>query len=194
MGVMLMAKSNTLSLELNETLFFQKHYQIDDMVSISIDPDISIQSFNDYVSIRAVVVLEGEYNKLTDSQGQLQRDDNDNQVPAQNFVRVKEGSDQTIHFNHHFPIDISIPLDRIKSLDEVTVGVTSFDYTLIDPAQLQIISTLNINGVNKEKVKKQRIEDKQTETTNFSADDVLPFKTTHQKSTQSSNKQSEETI
>lgn len=146
-----MTNNNFLPLDLRESLFFETGYEIDDLVSISLDPDISIQTFSDYVSIRGVISLEGEYIKLTDwPEGIEQSDDDTVEHIHRSVAKISEEDDERVIFYHHFPIEISVPLERISKIDDVTVNVEAFDYTLHQGREMKVIATLHINGIKHE--------------------------------------------
>src|SRR5690625_4721056 len=150
-----MTENNFLPLDLNESLFFETGYEIGEMISISLDPDISIQKFSDYVSIRGIISLEGEYMKLTDFPENTERKKDDRvEHIYRSVAKVVTTSDEQVQFYHHFPIEISVPFDRISKIDDVTVSVEAFDYSLDDVNEMKVAATLHINGIMKERNQK----------------------------------------
>src|SRR5699024_10632415 len=51
-------------------------------------------------------------------------------------------------FTHRFPVEISVPIYRVKDLEDIKVRVASFDYELPDQSQLQLQSTIAIYGIH----------------------------------------------
>lgn len=140
-----MDETNQLKLDLNESLFFETGYEIAEMINISLTPEISIQSFDDYVSIRGVVELTGQYIKENEIFDQpLLKDEMDGQW----VNKVRNKPNNQVEFSHYFPIDISVPLNRISNVDDVSVKIVSFDYDLSQSNHLQIFSTVHIYGID----------------------------------------------
>ena len=57
-----MPQNNRLQFSVEESICFQKGQEVSELLSISLDPDITVQEVNDYVSIRGSLELTGEYN------------------------------------------------------------------------------------------------------------------------------------
>src|SRR5690625_5900257 len=53
-----------MSFDVDETLYFEKGQGISEMLSISLEPDILVQSYNEYVQVRGLIILQGEYRKV----------------------------------------------------------------------------------------------------------------------------------
>ena len=62
-GTNLLSENSVFRFELNESLYFEKGQEVAEIMGISLEPEISIQEFSDYVSIRGVVELQGSYQK-----------------------------------------------------------------------------------------------------------------------------------
>lgn len=166
-----MSKDQTVfNFDLEETLFFEKGQEVSEMLSISLDPEISIKTFDDYVSIRGVIKLHGEYQKIE----QLNRGEEPLSFPDHHSRRyleqIEDCDNGNALFTHHFPIEISIPSYRVVDLDDITVLIDSFDYELPDENQLKINSSIHINGINQhvdlpqDKVKtREEVEELQTD-------------------------------
>ena len=145
------SEESVFSFELNETLFFEKGQEVAEIRGISLDPNISIQSFNEYISVRGVVELQGEYERSMnvnedepDSSSSLFVNDQ-----AYRYIEKVVDVDHSIsEFNHRFPVEISVPSYRVNNLDDVTVQITSFDYELPDESKLKLMSTIEIHGIN----------------------------------------------
>ncbi|WP_042223322.1 stage VI sporulation protein D [Oceanobacillus manasiensis] len=137
------------SFELNEVLSFERGQEVAEMKGISLEPDISIQPFNEYISIRGVIELKGEYQKVA-----LQKEDTIEleDYQAKRFVeKVEELTDGRVEFTHRFPVEISVPTYRVNNLDDVSVYIDSFDYEIPDDSSLKLYSTIEIYGISEMK-------------------------------------------
>ncbi|TWN42551.1 Stage VI sporulation protein D [Bacillus licheniformis] len=105
------------------------------------DPDITVQEVNDYVSIRGSLELTGEYN--------IDQTREYAELPATSrFVEdVKLKGDGSAELTHCFPVDITIPKDKVNHLNDVFVFIDAFDYQLTDARMLTIQADLAIEGL-----------------------------------------------
>lgn len=136
-------------------MFFEKGQEVNEIRSISLDPDISIQPFNDYISIRGIVELSGEYekNSLSEDDSSLESLTLEDTSQSLRYVeKVKDMDGGLSTFHHRFPIEISVPSYRVNNLEDVTVKIASFDYQLPDPSQIKLLSTIEIHGIDEDVV------------------------------------------
>ncbi|MGM0874448.1 MAG: stage VI sporulation protein D [Bacillota bacterium] len=135
-----------LRFSVEESVWFQKGQEVSELISISLDPDISIHEHNQYISIRGALLLTGEYkiDKDADVQDQFEYAN----VRYVNEVNTREDGVSLI--NHRFPVDITIPRNRIQQLEEVYVSIESFDYELPEIKCLKLIADLSISGISNE--------------------------------------------
>lgn len=132
-----------LRFSLEESLWFRKGQEVDELVSISLDPDITIQENDQYVTIRGSLELTGEYRSYEDSP--VNEEEN---APNQKYVeRVDSQEEGICEFSHRFPVDITIPNNRIQSIYDIDVIVESFDYSIPERSCLKLSAELTISGL-----------------------------------------------
>ncbi|WP_112181511.1 MULTISPECIES: stage VI sporulation protein D [Paraliobacillus] len=151
---------SVFTFDLNEVLSFKNGQEVKEMIGISLEPEISIQEYREYVSIRGVMELKGEYffeDQNLDLEAVANREDIDSiDYPAHRYMEeVKPQDDGVNQFSHHFPVEVSIPLHRVTNLDEIMVGIEAFDYELPESSQLKIRASIAIHGVNGDEVKER---------------------------------------
>ena len=133
-----------LRFSLEESLWFRKGQEVAELVSISLDPDITIQENDQYVTIRGSLELTGEYRNDVESQVEEEEEN----VPKQKYVeRVEAQEEGTCEFSHRFPVDITIPNNRIQSIYDIDVIVESFDYSIPERSCLKLSAELTISGL-----------------------------------------------
>ncbi len=138
--------------DLNESLWFKKGQEVDEIMGISLEPEISIQEFDDFVSIRGVIELKGEYFQVKEASDEEDQVLSFRDHPSQRFIdRVDSYEDGVNEFFHSFPVEISIPKYRINSTDDILVGIDSFDYELPENSQLLLNASVSIHGVKEDK-------------------------------------------
>lgn len=130
-----------LRFSVEESVWFQKGQEVSQLLSISLEPQVSIQEYDQYVSIRGALQLTGEYETY-EGEHSLREYTNENQVQS---ISVRE--DGTAELSHQFPVDITIPKNRIQSIEDVYVSIDLFDYELPGTNQLQLMADLSITGL-----------------------------------------------
>jgi stage VI sporulation protein D len=132
-----------LRFSLEESLWFRKGQEVEELVSISLDPDITIQENDQYVTIRGSLELTGEYKSYEPT-----NENEDEEVTSQKFVeRVDAREGGNCEFSHRFPVDITIPNNRIQSIYDIDVLVESFDYSIPERSCLKLAAELTISGL-----------------------------------------------
>lgn len=139
--------SNDFQFELNETLYFDRGEEVNELIGISLNPEISIHSFDTYVSIRGEIELKGEYVR-EESSSEDEDDFTFDDLEAKRYVaHVDKKEDNLTQFTHRFPVDISIPTYRIENMDDVRIQIVDFDYELPMNSKLQLTALAEIQGI-----------------------------------------------
>ncbi|MGQ9009101.1 LysM peptidoglycan-binding domain-containing protein [Bacillus stercoris] len=136
-----MPQNHRLQFSVEESICFQKGQEVSELLSISLDPDIRVQEVNDYVSIRGSLELTGEYNID-------QNKHTEEMYTDKRFVeQVRKREDGSAELAHCFPVDITIPKNKVSHLQDVFVFIDAFDYQLTDSRILTIQADLAIEGL-----------------------------------------------
>ncbi|QFT90079.1 Stage VI sporulation protein D [Bacillus sp. THAF10] len=134
-------QQSCLRFSVEESIWFQKGQEVAELISIALDPDIQIYEQDQYVSIRGALQLTGEY------QVQSEEDGEDYEPQSRIVQEVEEREGGVCAMQHRFPVDITIPMNRIQSLDDIYVAIDSFDYSLAQRGCLQLAAELSISGI-----------------------------------------------
>lgn len=138
-----MSQNNRLQFLVEESIYFKNGQEVSELLSISLDPDILVQEVNDYVSIRGSLELTGEYNI---NQEELMGESS-SYASYRQADEVKVREDGTAELLHQFPVDITIPKNKISHLNDVFVFIDAFDYQLTESRLLTIQADLAIEGL-----------------------------------------------
>ncbi|MGV2938038.1 stage VI sporulation protein D [Mesobacillus sp. LC4] len=131
-----------LRFSLEESVWFQRGQEVAELVSISLDPNITIQENEQYVSIRGSLELTGDYTCRE------QQQEVDDQISALKYVHsVMEREEGVYEFLHRFPVDITIPKNRIESIYDIDIQVEGFDYEFPESDRLKLNADLAITGL-----------------------------------------------
>jgi stage VI sporulation protein D len=137
-------QQSCLRFSLEESIWFKKGQEVEELLSISLDPHITIQEQEQYVLIRGTLDLSGEYLPTTprDEEGV------DEFEAGGKFVQIVEKREKGENeFVHRFPVDVTIPKNRIANLGDIDVFVESFDYIVPENACLKLNADLTITGI-----------------------------------------------
>ncbi|PAE24113.1 stage VI sporulation protein D [Bacillus sp. 7894-2] len=133
-----------LRFSLEESVWFQKGQEVSDLISISLDPNITIQESDQYVTIQGALELAGEYRRSEEEASEEEQED----FAVTKFVQtIEERGEGICEFKHYFPVDITIPNNRIQNIYDIDVAVESFDYVLPERSCMKLTANLTITGL-----------------------------------------------
>ncbi|RWS43453.1 stage VI sporulation protein D [Bacillus mycoides] len=159
-----MATDHSLRFSLKESVWFQKGQEVEELLSISLDPDVEIEELDHEVIVRGQLDLTGEYVARQDDSAYSLRE----LSPAKAIDYVETREDGVNELVHSFPLEISIPRNRVKVIEELYVSIEEFDYELKENGCLQLLADLSITGLCDE----ERTEDEEEETAYAELEDV----------------------
>ncbi|MCR6107465.1 stage VI sporulation protein D [Salipaludibacillus agaradhaerens] len=144
--------TSSLSFSMKEGIWLERGYEADGLMSLELEPDISISENGEEVSVHGVLNLTGEYrvSKEDDSNNSHTEGGDLTSMPFRSVEEISFSDEGTGHMHHQFPLDITIPRERIKDLSELAVKVDTFDYHIPERGFLEISAELSIEGVRSE--------------------------------------------
>lgn len=134
-----------LRFSVEESVWFQKGQEVADLISISLYPDITIEEHDQYITIRGALKLNGEYR--IDKTYENNEEESQFALNARVINDVIEKEDGISELKHSFPVDITIPRNRIQDIEDVYVSIDSFDYEIPGNRCLQVAADLSISGI-----------------------------------------------
>jgi len=138
--------ANSLTFHVDESVWFKSGDEIKNILSLSIEPEIEISETENEVTMTGALRVDGEYERFDE---QVEREHEQTAEPASvRYVQeVRQINDQFVQFLHRFPVEITIPKERISDRNEVNVTVATFDYRLPESNCLQLSAELVIHGI-----------------------------------------------
>ncbi|UOE93335.1 stage VI sporulation protein D [Alkalihalobacillus sp. LMS39] len=138
-----------LSFSIEESVWLNKGQEISEVLSMSLDPDITIEESADHVFIRGGLQLKGEYRPKTEQEmANQERDDSRDDLHFRSIEEISLSDEGIGEIKHYFPIDVTIPLNRINNLEDVYVEVETFDYDLPERSCIQLTADVTISGMS----------------------------------------------
>ncbi|NNU91631.1 LysM peptidoglycan-binding domain-containing protein [Anoxybacillus sp. CHMUD] len=172
-----------LRFSIEEAIAFRREHHVDQLLSISLQPTITIEEQEDYVYIRGVLQLSGEYTKHEED-----GEDVETFELGRYIEQVRMHDEETGGFLHQFPIDVTVPKERVDDLEQVYVLIESFDYDL-RKNELRLIAEVAIHGI-------QMDDDREDEEEwdAYNVDDFEPFEAVARQEVYEEEKEEQETI
>ncbi len=142
------ASNQNLQFSIDETVWLRSGYEAEEILSMALDPDITIEETTQYVAIKGALRLSGEY-KPSQSDDQVERTD---EVAYRVVDEISETEDGTALMEHNFPVDITIPASRVRSIEDVYVTVDSLDFSQPNRGCIQLQADISITGLINEEL------------------------------------------
>lgn len=100
---------------------------IEQLEEIELTPHIQVIPAGDQVTVRGSLLLAGSY--------------------------VGAGDEQQIYsLEHWIPVEITLPLNRVRSLEDILVDIEHFDVDLLSTRTLNIVGILSLSGISMENI------------------------------------------
>ncbi|MGV3465871.1 MAG: LysM peptidoglycan-binding domain-containing protein [Heyndrickxia sp.] len=137
---------SSLRFSLEESVWFKRGQEVEELLSISLDPHITIQEQEQYIVIQGKLFLSGEFRN---NAVPVEEEEVSWQKKYVHTLDYRE-EDGVYEFNHQFPVDITIPKDKVEDVSYLDVTVDSFDYDLLEDLCLKLNADLTISGLRDE--------------------------------------------
>jgi stage VI sporulation protein D len=145
----------SLSFSLKESVWFQKGQEVEQLLSIALDPDIVVQDRDYEIVVKGQLQLTGEYVAQDSEEASFSLREL-SPVRTVDYVHVRE--DGVNELSHSFPLEISIPRSRVKQADDLYVEIEMFDYELPEQGCLQLLADIAIYGLTDQATAEEQIE------------------------------------
>lgn len=109
---------------------------IDQLEEIELTPHIQVIPAGDQVTVRGSLLLVGAYTSAEDKR-------------------------RSQSLEHWIPVEITLPLNRVSSLDDISVEVEYFDVDLLSTRTLNITGILSLHGITMERIEPSTWEPEQ---------------------------------
>jgi stage VI sporulation protein D len=157
--------NSSLTFSVEESVWFQKGQEVKEVLSMSLEPEIAIEDRGDHISITGGLQLIGEYEPQAESEASLREI-----VHSHTVENVTISEDGICELSHRFPVDITIPTHKVRSLDDIYVVIDSFDYDIPEEGCLKLSADIIISGIEQEAVR-----DNDYNETQGDLDNVVPL-------------------
>lgn len=136
-------QEKVFSFYLDESVWFKEGQGVRELIGISLEPEITIEERGNEVCLKGTVQLAGEYLAIEEQQ-EVEESFNSSQRVVDD---VEVGEEGEYRFSHAFPVEVTVPFERVTSLDQVFVDIETFDYEIPANNQMRLHAQVNINGI-----------------------------------------------
>ena len=102
-----------------------EHIGIDQLEEVELTPHIQVLPAGEQVTVRGSLLLSGAYLGTSEDR-------------------------RSQSLEHWIPVEITLPLNRIRSLEEIRVDIENFDVDLLSTRSLNITGVLSLRGIHVE--------------------------------------------
>ncbi|WP_184664835.1 hypothetical protein, partial [Texcoconibacillus texcoconensis] len=153
-------RTSKLSFSIDETVWLKDGQQVDQVRSLSLEPDIEIEESAEYLFIKGGLKLHGEYD-VAEEDTEARDEKTDENLAFRSVEEVSVSDEGIGHINHRLPIDVTVPHERVSRADEVYVTIDHFDYDLPERGCLHLSADVGISGI--QEVGEADIEEREEE-------------------------------
>lgn len=145
------SSNDRLQFSINESVWLRDDAPAEEILSMALEPDITVEENWNDVTIKGFLRLTGEY-KPADAANAANVSEQ-HTAPFRTIDEIMDTGNGTDKLEHRFPIDITIPSDRVPNLEDLFVVIDSFDYELSEHRHIQLQADISITGLaNKQPV------------------------------------------
>ncbi|MCB7069996.1 LysM peptidoglycan-binding domain-containing protein [Caldibacillus sp. 210928-DFI.2.22] len=134
-----------IKFSLDETVWFRKGEEIGELYNLALEPNVTIQDLNHFISIRGSLKMYGEYKK---SEAEINDEEDRIYFSGQKYVTVLDAREEGIsEFHFDFPVDITVPREKVSSIEDLDVLIEFFDYSIPEKDCLKLSTNVAITGI-----------------------------------------------
>jgi stage VI sporulation protein D len=93
-----------------------------ELTSIELNPEIFVDRQGEQAVLKGHLILSGSYSSIDETRGEEQ-------------------------LSHQIPVEITLPLNRIQDVDNITVEIENFDVDVLSARSLNVTGVLSLNGI-----------------------------------------------
>lgn len=168
------SSNKELRFSIDETIWLKEGQEAEEILSLALEPDITIEENRSHVLIKGGLKLTGEYKPVDQVDGEINQSGMSDHLSFRTIDEISLSDDGIATIEHTFPVDITIPTNRINDLEDVYVTVESFDYDIPERGCLQLLADISISGLVEQESNTAHYENNDA-MSEASYDDSVPF-------------------
>jgi stage VI sporulation protein D len=164
--------------QLEESIWLDHHANAAEITSLELEPEVEVIEDSDLITIRGSLVLTGRFEPTEEDDEELLDLESSSLAEQLHFQPLRVEQKEIYQREHRgkiekrFPVDVTVPINKIDRLDDVYIQVEQFDYTVSEGHRLNIQAEVAISGIRSEAKKDVVLEKKEGE---IRADSIEKF-------------------
>jgi stage VI sporulation protein D len=179
-------KYSPIKFQLEESIWLDHHANDAEIISLELEPQIEVEEERNFITITGSLALTGRF-AANEEEGEesldLESSSLADQLHFQPFrVDQREIVEEDFRgkIEKRFPIDVTIPANKIDDIEDVFVQIEQFDYNVTNGHRLNITADITISGIRNEarveeseqvEVEQKKLNETRVEDTNFKKQD-----------------------
>lgn len=146
-------KYSPIKFQMEETIWLDHRSQSAEITNLELEADIELIENGDHVNITGNLVLSGRF-LTSDEENEESLDLESSSLAEQlHFQPLRVEQKELIDgknrgkIEKRFPIDVTVPANKIENLEDVLVSVDSLDYSISEGHRLNIEAEVSISGI-----------------------------------------------
>ena len=145
-------QQSPIRFQIEESVWLDHHADAANIVSLELEPEVSVTEEDRLVHMTGYLVLTGRF--LTEDVEDDSLDLESSSLTEQLQFRPLKVDQKEIYqsefkgvIEKRFPVDVTVPAEKVQRLDDVHVEIEQFDYSVSDGHRLDIQADIALRGV-----------------------------------------------
>lgn len=156
-GLIMSSKQYTpIRFQVEESIWLDHHSRAAEITSLELEPEVEVVEEGGIVAIKGNLVLTGRF-ETAEEEDEESLDLESSSLADQLQFQPLRVEQKEIYLKEHkgkiekkFPVDVTVPSNKVDDLEDVYVQVDQFDYTISEGHRLNIQAEILITGIRTE--------------------------------------------
>jgi stage VI sporulation protein D len=178
--IMSKEQHSPIRFQLEESIWLDHHANAAEITSLELEPEVEVIEDSDLIMIRGSLVLTGKFEPAEEEDDQSLDLESSSLAEQLHFQPLRVEQKEVYQRKHRgkiekrFPVDVTVPLNKIDQLEDVFVYVEQFDYTVSEGHRLNVQAEVAISGIRAEAKKDIIVERKDGEVRAETVENATP--------------------
>jgi stage VI sporulation protein D len=149
-------KYSPIKFQLEESIWLDHHANDAEIISLELEPQIEVEEERNFITITGSLALTGRF-AASEEEGEESLDLESSSLAEQlHFQPLRVDQREIVEedfrgkIEKRFPIDVTIPANKIDDIEDVFVQIEQFDYNVTNGHRLNIQADVTISGIRNE--------------------------------------------
>lgn len=157
-GGLIMSSSqySPIRFQVEESIWLDHHSRAAEITSLELEPEVDVVDEGSLVTIKGSLVLTGRFETAEEEDEESLDLESSSLADQLHFQPLRVEQKEIYQKEHRgkiekrFPVDVTVPSNKVDDLEDVYMHVDQFDYTISEGHRLNIQAEVLITGVKTE--------------------------------------------